>query len=99
MKFPVDDDTVSTWSTLLALTPEQTAATLKDIETVLRIGYDHRPDELLDVSFEELTGAMNVDEFALMFLISGLRQAGHPDAARSVELRAINAQLGAVPWR
>jgi hypothetical protein len=91
VKFPVDGDTLSTWSQLLNLTPEQTTATLNDIETILRIGYDHRPDELLDASFEAIA---SVDEFALIFLITGLREAGHRDAARSVELRAIEAQLG-----
>jgi hypothetical protein len=99
VKIPVDDDTLSTWSTLLALTTEQTAATPTDIETILRIGYDHRPDELLDVSFEALTGDMDVDEFALMFLISGLRQAGHRDAAHSVEQRATAAKFDNPPER
>src|SRR5262249_24077730 len=80
VKFPVDDAPLSTWSTLLGLTPEQTAATLTDIETTLRIGYTSRPLVLRDRSFEELTDDMDVDEFALLFLISGLRQAGHPDA-------------------
>ncbi|OIJ97805.1 hypothetical protein BIV25_13445 [Streptomyces sp. MUSC 14] len=97
MKIPVDDDTLSTWAQLLTLTPEQTTATLKDIEAVLRITYAHRPDELLDASFEALNPDMSVDEFALMFLISGLRQAGHPDAARSVELRAIASHIDAPP--
>lgn len=99
MKIPVDGDTLTTWSKLLALTTEQTTATLADIETTLRIGYTNRPPALRHLSFDELTGDMDVDEFALMFLVSGLRQAGHHDAARCVELRAIYAQLGARPAR
>ncbi|MFE0251258.1 hypothetical protein [Streptomyces sp. NPDC059010] len=97
MKFPVDDDTLRTWSKLLALTPAQTAAALAGIENTLRHGYANRPPALLDSSFEELVDAMSEDEFALMFLISGLHQAGHPDAARRVELRAIKAALAAGP--
>ncbi|MGW2320167.1 hypothetical protein [Streptomyces sp. NPDC001680] len=95
MKLPVEDDTLSAWSSLLNLTAEQTAATLADIEEILRVGYEHRPDELLDVSFEQLANDMNADEAALMFLISGLLQAGHPDAARAVQIRALMAQLQA----
>ncbi|GAA1920021.1 hypothetical protein [Streptantibioticus ferralitis] len=89
MKIPVDDDTLSAWSTLLGLTPEQTTATLADIETTLRTGYTHRPPALRHLSFEALISDIDIDEFALMFLISGLRESGHHDAARSVELRAI----------
>ncbi|MGW3068461.1 hypothetical protein ACWDA8_34550, partial [Streptomyces sp. NPDC001130] len=92
---PVDDDTLSAWSSLLGLTEKQKAATLADIEQTLRIGYDHRPDAMLDMSFEQLTNDLDTDEAALLFLISGLRQAGHPDAARAVEIRALVAQLQA----
>ncbi len=78
MKLPVDDDTLAAWSALLGLTDEQTAATLADIEQTLCVGYEHRPDELRDTSFAQLIGDMDTDEAALMFLISGLRQAGFP---------------------
>ncbi|MEU0722907.1 hypothetical protein [Streptomyces sp. NPDC006140] len=97
MKFPVDDDTLSAWARLLGLTTEQTAATLADIETTLHVGYAHRPLAMRHLSFEALIDHMDVDEFALMFLVSGLRQAGHHDAARSVALRAIVTQLSADP--
>ncbi|ORT54280.1 hypothetical protein [Streptomyces sp. CB03238] len=93
MKLPVDDATLASWSALLGLTDEQTAATLADIEQTLRVGYDNRPDELRDATFEQLVGDMDADEAALMFLISGLRQAGHPEAAYAVEIRGIFATL------
>ncbi|WP_275560784.1 hypothetical protein [Streptomyces sp. 5-6(2022)] len=93
MILPVDEATLASWSTLLGLTEEQAAATLVDIEQTLRVGYDNRPEELRDVSFEQLTGDMDADEAALMFLISGLRQAGHPEAAYAVEVRGIFATL------
>ncbi|MFE7277936.1 hypothetical protein [Streptomyces sp. NPDC057623] len=93
MKLPVDDDTLHAWSKLLALTEEQAATTLKEIERTLRVGYEHRPVALRDLSFEELIADMDVDELALMFLATGLRQAGHPDAADSVEIRGIAARL------
>ncbi|MER6125381.1 hypothetical protein ABT173_22650 [Streptomyces sp. NPDC001795] len=93
MILPVDEATLASWSTLLGLTEKQTAATLADIEQTLRVGYDNRPEELRDVSFEQLTGDMDADEAALMFLISGLRQAGHPEAAYAVEVRGIFATL------
>lgn len=93
MKLPVDDATLSSWSALLGLTEEQSAATLADIEKVLRIGYEHRPDELRDQSFDELTSDMDADEAALMFLISGLRQAGLPEAAEVIEIRGLAATL------
>ncbi|WP_282689214.1 MULTISPECIES: hypothetical protein [unclassified Streptomyces] len=93
MKLPVDDDTLAAWSALLGLTDEQTAATLADIEQTLCVGYEHRPDELRDTSFAQLIGDMDTDEAALMFLISGLRQAGFPEAAYAVEVRGIFATL------
>ncbi|MGV9272363.1 hypothetical protein [Streptomyces griseosporeus] len=93
MILPIDEATLASWSALLGLTEEQTAATLADIEQTLRVGYDNRPEELRDVSFEQLTGDMDADEAALMFLISGLRQAGHPEAAYAVEVRGIFATL------
>jgi hypothetical protein len=97
VKFPVDDTTLSAWSSLLGLTQEQTTDTLKDIEHTLRIGYAHRPTALRHLSFEELTADMDVDELALMFLATGLRHAGHPDAAHAVEIRGLIAQLQAAP--
>ncbi|MFE6530125.1 hypothetical protein ACFVMA_14415 [Streptomyces rochei] len=93
MILPVDEATLASWSALLGLTEKQTAATLADIEQTLRVGYDNRPEELRDVSFEQLAGDMYTDEAALMFLISGLRQAGHPEAAYAVEVRGIFATL------
>ncbi|MDN0193945.1 hypothetical protein [Streptomyces sp. S.PNR 29] len=93
----MDDETLHAWSKLLALTEEQTATTLQEIEKTLRIGYAHRPTSLRHLSFEELVADMDVDELALMFLATGLRQAGHPDAADTVELRGIAARLQAHP--
>ncbi|MFE3636074.1 hypothetical protein [Streptomyces sp. NPDC059168] len=93
MKLPVDDATLAAWSTLLGLTNEQTAATLAEIKKTLRIGYEHRPDELRDTSFDQLISDMDTDEAALMFLINGLRQAGYPGAAYDVEVRGIFATL------
>ncbi len=95
MKFPVDDDTLAAWSSLLGLTEEQRASTLTEIEKTLRVGYDHRPAALRHFSFEELIADMGVDELALMFLVTGLRQTGHPEAAEAVEIRAAVAQLQA----
>ena len=95
MQFPVDDDTLSAWSTLLGLTEEQTADTLNEIEQTLRRGYTYRPLALRHLSFEALTADMEVDELALMFLTTGLRRAGHPDAAHAVEARGLAAQLHA----
>ena len=93
MKLPVDDATLASWSTLLCLTDEQTAATLAEIEKTLRIGYEHRPDVLRDASFDQLISDMDADEAALMFLINGLRQAGYPAAAHDVEIRGIFTAL------
>ncbi|MFB1042334.1 hypothetical protein [Streptomyces chrestomyceticus] len=93
MKLPVDDATLASWSKLLGLTDEQTAATLAAIEETLRVGYEHRPDELRDTSFDQLISDMDADEAALMFLISGLRQSGHPEAAYAIEVRGIFATL------
>ncbi|MGW3101286.1 hypothetical protein [Streptomyces sp. NPDC001100] len=95
MKFPVDDDTLTAWSSLLGLTEEQRVSTLTEIEKTLRVGYDHRPVALEHFSFEELVADMGVDELALMFLVTGLRQTGHPEAAEAVEIRAAVAQLQA----
>jgi hypothetical protein len=39
---------------------------------------------------------MDADEAALMFLLSGLRQAGHPEAAYAVEVRGIFATLRSI---
>ncbi|MGI5399185.1 hypothetical protein ACQEVG_06935 [Streptomyces sp. CA-135486] len=93
MKLPVDDATLAAWATLLGLTDKQTAATLAEIEETLRIGYEHRPEELRDTSFDQLIKDMETDEAALMFLINGLRQAGYPAAAYDVEVRGIFATL------
>ena len=95
MKFPVDDDILAAWSSLLGLTEEQKVSTLTEIEKTLRVGYDHRPAELRHFSFEELIDDMGVDELALMFLATGLRQTGHPEAAESVEIRAAVVQFQA----
>lgn len=95
VKFPVDDDTLAAWSALLGLTEEQRVSTLTEIEKTLRVGYDHRPSALRDFSFEELVDDMTVDELALMFLATGLRQTGHPEAAEAVEIRAAVARLEA----
>ncbi|MBT2366203.1 hypothetical protein J7E88_13005 [Streptomyces sp. ISL-10] len=95
MKFPVDDETLSAWSALLGLSDEQKTATLEDIEKTLRTGYTYRPLALRHLSFEELTADMDVDELALMFLATGLRHAGHPEAAHAVEVRGLVAQFQA----
>ncbi|MEU6138779.1 hypothetical protein ABZ848_00280 [Streptomyces sp. NPDC047081] len=93
MKLPVDDATLTSWAQLLGLTNNQTATTLAEIEKTLRVGYEHRPDELRDSSFDELISDMDAEEAALMFLIGGLRQAGHPEAAYAIEVRGIFATL------
>ncbi|MGQ4490894.1 hypothetical protein ACN6LM_001782 [Streptomyces sp. SAS_281] len=93
MKLPVDDATLTAWSSLLGLTEEQSAATLADIEQTLRVGYEHRPDELRDQSFDELTSDIDAEETGLMFLVSGLRQAGLPEAAYAIEVRGLAAAL------
>ncbi|MER6086862.1 hypothetical protein [Streptomyces bluensis] len=95
MKLPVDDATLSAWTTLLGLTEEETTDTVNKIEQTLRRGYVHRPLAIRHLSFEELTADMDVNEFALLFLITGLRCAGYPEAAQSVEERGIAAQLQA----
>ncbi|MFJ2202729.1 hypothetical protein [Streptomyces violaceusniger] len=96
MKLPVDDATLASWSTLLGLTDKQTEATLEDIEKTLRQGYEYRPDELRDATFDQLISDMDEDEAALMFLISGLRQAGHAGAAYDIEVRGIFATLSSL---
>jgi len=97
MKFPVDDETLTAWSSLLGLTEEQQAKALEEIEETLRTGYAHRPACLRHRSFEELVADMEVDELALMFLATGLRHTGHPEAAAAVEIRGLAAQLQAHP--
>ncbi|MFE0130132.1 hypothetical protein ACFWY6_00820 [Streptomyces sp. NPDC059037] len=89
----MDDATLNSWSALLALTEAQTAATLADIEDTLRVGFDNRPDELRHLTFDEATSDMEFDEVALMFLIGGLRQAGHQQAAFAVEVRGLDVTL------
>lgn len=93
MKLPVDDATLASWSMLLGLTDEETAATLAEIEKTLRAGYEYRPDELRDATFDQLISDIDKDEAALLFLIGGLRQAGYPIAAHDIEVRAIAATL------
>ncbi|MFE7826616.1 hypothetical protein [Streptomyces nigrescens] len=93
MKFPVDETTLTSWSSLLGLTEEQTAATLRHIEETLRIGYAHRPAALRLLTFDEVTAGMDIDELALMLLTSGLRIAGHHEAAHAIEMRAFTAQF------
>ena len=93
MKLPVDDATLVSWSALLGLTDKQTAATLAEIEETLRMGYGNRPDDLRDKTFEQITGDMDADDAALIFLITGLRQAGQPEAAYAIEVRGIFATL------
>ncbi|OKJ55963.1 hypothetical protein [Streptomyces sp. CB02115] len=93
MKLPVDDTTLAAWSTLLGLTEKQTAATLEEISNTLRRGYEYRPDELRDATFDQLISDMDRDEAALMFLISGLRHAGYPKAAYEIEVAGIFATL------
>lgn len=95
MKLPVDDETLRAWSTLLGLTDEEAADTLNTVERTLRRGYAHRPLALRHLSFGELVADMAVDEFALMFLITGLRCSGYAEAAASVVERGLAAQLQA----
>ncbi|MFD4480536.1 hypothetical protein ACFVXC_35420 [Streptomyces sp. NPDC058257] len=93
MKLPVDDASLTAWSSLLGLTEEESEATVADIEQTLRVGYEHRPDELREKSFDELNSDLGADEVALMFLVSGLRQAGLPEAAYAIEVRGLAAAL------
>ncbi|MGP8302025.1 hypothetical protein ACTPOK_29720 [Streptomyces inhibens] len=93
MKFPVDETTLNGWTSLLGLTQEQTAATLRHIEKTLRLGYTHRPAALRHLTFDEITAGMNIDELALMFLTTGLRVAGHHEAALAIEIRGLHTQL------
>ncbi|MET8677046.1 hypothetical protein ABZW18_05455 [Streptomyces sp. NPDC004647] len=91
MQIPVDDTTLTAWASLLGMTSQQTADTITQIEEKLRLGYAFRPDAVRHLSFEELMADMGADEFALMFLETGLRCTGHPDAAASVLARAMSA--------
>ncbi|WP_405803465.1 hypothetical protein [Streptomyces sp. NBC_01187] len=95
MKIPVDRTTLTAWADLLGLTTTQSNTVVRDIETTLRTGYAHRPPALRPLSFEQLSGDMDTDEFALMFLVGGLRQAGHPEAAHAVEVRGLVATFKA----
>ena len=97
MNLPVDDTTLTAWSSLLGLTEQQKTSVLKEIEHTLRIGYTQRPTSLRHLSFEQLTTDMDIDELALMFLITGLHHAGHHDAAEAVEIRGLLARLEAPP--
>lgn len=96
MKLPVDDATLTSWSALLGLTEAQTAATLEEIEATLRRSYEYRPDELRDATFDQLISDMDADEAALMFLISGLRQAGYPNAAYDIEVGGVISTLNSL---
>ncbi|MFE7121291.1 hypothetical protein ACFU99_38265, partial [Streptomyces sp. NPDC057654] len=93
VNLPVDNATLASWSALLGLTEQQTTAALARIEQNLRTGYEYRPKELRDMTFEQLTGDMDAHEAALMFLISGLHQAGYPEAAYAIEARGIGTAL------
>ncbi|MER8002073.1 hypothetical protein [Streptomyces sp. NPDC095613] len=95
MHLPVDDATLTAWSSLLGLTAQQRSDVLEDIEETLRRGYTYRPIHVRHLSFEEHTAGIDANELALMFLGTGLRHAGHPDAASSVEIRGLIAQLRA----
>ncbi|MFK0279800.1 hypothetical protein ACIQVL_04900 [Streptomyces sp. NPDC090499] len=95
MKLPVDNETLNAWSSLLGLTEEQATDVLKEIETTLHAGYAHRPACLRHRSFDELTTDMDIDELALMFLATGLRHTGHPEAAAAVEIRGLATKLQA----
>nr|WSZ96803.1 hypothetical protein OH820_15075 [Streptomyces sp. NBC_00857] len=95
MQLPVDETTLAAWSSLLGLTDQQTVDTLADIETTLRSAFPYRPLALRHLTFEALIAEMDVDELALMYLATGLRHAGHPDAAHLVEMRGLVAQIHA----
>ncbi|MBY8884820.1 hypothetical protein K7472_08165 [Streptomyces sp. PTM05] len=95
MKFPVDDTMLTAWSTLLGLTDQQRDDVLGEIEATLRRGYTLRPLAIRHLSFEQATADMDPDELALIFLETGLRRAGHPDAADAVLRRGLLAQLHA----
>ncbi|NUK37694.1 hypothetical protein HRW12_29035 [Streptomyces lunaelactis] len=89
MKFPVDDDTLTAWATLLGLTEKQPAEVLNDIEESLRRGYTFRPLAIRHLTFEEVTADMDIDEFALMYLTFGLHRAGQDELADDVMGRAL----------
>lgn len=95
MKLPVDDDTLNAWAKLLNLTEEQKAAALKEIEGTLRIGRTLAPIATWRRSLEEMTEQMEADELAGLFLVAGLRQTGHHEAADSVEVRIFIADVRA----
>ncbi|MFJ5734767.1 hypothetical protein [Streptomyces microflavus] len=96
MKLPVDDATLASWSALLGLTDAEQAATLEEIETTLRRGYEYRPDELRDATFDQLISDMDAEEAAHMFLVSGLREAGYRNAAHDIEVSGIVATLNSL---
>ncbi|WP_180685944.1 hypothetical protein [Streptomyces gossypiisoli] len=89
MKFPVDDATISAWSTLLGLTKEQSDEVLCEVEDSLRRGYEFRPLVVRHLTFEQVTADMAVDEFALMYLTFGLHRAGQDELADEVMGRAL----------
>ncbi|WP_406172293.1 hypothetical protein [Streptomyces sp. NBC_00996] len=89
MKFPVDDDMLTAWSTLLGLTKEQSNDVLREVEQALRRGYAFRPLAVRHLSFEQVTADMDVDEFALMYLTFGLHRAGQDELADDVMARAL----------
>lgn len=89
MKFPVDDDMLTAWATLLDLTKEQSDDVLRDVEQALRRGYAFRPLAVRHLSFEQVSADMDVDEFALMYLTFGLHRAGQDELADNVMARAL----------
>lgn len=97
MQLPVDNTTLAAWSTLLGLTATQAAEILAEVEADLRRGYTFRPLAVRHLSFEELTADMDTDELALMFLVTGLKQAGHEAAADDVFSRSLTTQSTATP--
>lgn len=94
MKFPIDEATLGAWAQLLGLTAEQKQQVLNDIEADLRRGYSAAP-ALRRGNFERTVAAMSRNEFALMFLVAGLRRTGHADAADSVFRRVAAAVIAA----
>ncbi|WP_327702693.1 hypothetical protein OG530_13225 [Streptomyces decoyicus] len=72
-------------------------AILRHIEKTLRVGYAHRPTALRHLTFDEVTADMDIDELALMFLTSGLRIAGHHEAAHAIEMRVFRTQFQITP--
>ena len=81
MKFPVDDDMLTAWSTLLDLTKEQIATTLATSRRRCASATPPAPGRA-PLQLRAALADMDVDEFALMFLTTGLRQRRTPRAGR-----------------